>query len=490
MLAKKIAFILLSSVLVFSSCSDSEVKRDMNEHLSSYLNGNKEVIAFGKAHLKTILEKAEYKSVGIVNAVVGSQVDRFATFMDVSGPIYYAAHGPLKVDGSPEKVVLFIRVNNKDELTSYLQSEMSYDLNEANGFTYASSGDMMLGFKQHLAIIILKGGNSDEVKLLTEAFKRAEGEVSTGRIAELLKSNSGDFQMGVSIQNLYGTASGDLAKASKTERKQLEKLFSNAFVNSTLTFENGRAVLEIKNMFGKELQSKLFLAGNQSAPILKELGSGTPRMGFCMNMDVKKMESLMNELSPNGINNRLGPQYLFIKLGTGAKDLNDLWDGKMGMVMFGEPDETGAFVPEINAFMGIKSKGRDALAALGETGMSMITIAGVPPFTVGNNGISVISKPSDGKQKLTLPKGAENFGKSGINFFLNLEGLNPEDLAEMFETDELKIILNVAKFISFEYNNQGGKLIIIAKDGKENILKQAMDEAVKELSGQLGNLGV
>ncbi len=490
MLAKKIAFVLLSSVLVFSSCSDSEVKREMNEYVSSYMNDNKEVIAFGKAHLKTILDKADYSSVGILNAVVGSQMDRFATFIDISGPIYYAAHGPLKVDGSPEKVVLFIRVKNKEELSTYLQSEMSYDLNEANGFTYASSGDMTLGFKQHLAIIILKGGDSDEVELLTEAFKRTEGEMSTGRIADILNSNSGDFQMGMSVQNLYGTASGDLAKASKSERAQLDKLFTDAFVNSNLKFENGRAVLEIKNMFGKELQSKLFLAGDQSAPILKELGSGTPRMGFSMNMDVKKMESLMNELSQNAINNKLGPQYLFIKLGTGSKDLNDLWDGKMGLVMFGEPDETGAFTPEINAFVGIKEKGRDALASLGEAGMSMIKIGTMPPFTIGKNGIAVMSKPGDGVQRLTLPKGAENFGKSGISFFLNLEGLDPDDMADMFDTPELKIILNVAKFISFEYSNDGGKLIIIAKDGKENILKQAMTEAMTELSGKMGNLGV
>lgn len=490
MLAKKSAFILIFSVLVFASCSDSEVKRDMNEHLSSYLNKNDEVIAFGKAHLKTILDKADYSSVGILDAVVGSQIERFEAMIDVSGPIYYAAHGPLKKDGSPEKVVLFIRVKDKEDLTKYLQAEMSYDLNEANGFTYASSGDMTLGFKQHLAIIILKGGKSDEVNLLTEAFRRAEGEPSTGKIAELLKSNSGDFQMGMSIQNLYATASGDLGKASKSERAQLEKLFTDAFVNSTLKFENGRAVLEIKNMFGKELQSKFFLAGNQSAPLLKELGSGTPRMGFSMNMDVKKMEALMNELSPNAINNKLGPQYLFIKLGTGSKDLNDLWDGRMGMVMFGEPDETGAFTPEINAFVGIKENGRDALASLGEAGMSMVKIGTMLPFTIGKNGISVMSKPGVGVQRLTLPKGAENFGKSGISFFLNLEGLNPDDMAEMFDTEELKIILNVAKFISFEYSNDGGKLIIIAKDGKENILKQAMNEAVKELSGKMGNLGV
>jgi len=82
---------------------------------------------------------------------------------------------------------------------------------------------------------------------------------------------------------------------------------------------------------------------------------------------------------------------------------------------------------------------------------------------------------------------AENFGKAGINFFLNLEGLNAEDVAEMFDMEELKIFLKVAKFISFEYSNDGGKLIITAKDGKENVLKQALTEIMKEFSGKMGN---
>lgn len=479
--------IALFALLFLTACSGSDEKRDMNEHLSAYINGNEEVVAFGKANLNTILEKADYTSIGMLNAIVGSQIDKFETFIDVKGSIYYAAHGPLKKDGSPEKVVLFVRVKNHDELKKYLQSEMSYDLNEAKGFTYASSGDMVLGFKQHLAIIIVENNRMNEVELLTDAFKRAEGKVSNGTVDELLKSNSGDIQMGVSLANLYGTASGDLKRAPKSKQEEWRKLLKNAFVRSTIKFENGQAVLEVKNFFGKELQSKLFLEGNSSAPILKELGSGTPRMGFAVNMDVKKMEALVNELSPNGVNNALGPQYLIMKLATGAKDMNEIWDGKMGMVMFGEPDASGAFTPEINAYIGIRDKGRSAIAKLSEMGVNTTQIGNFPPFVVGDKGISVMSKPGGLNKSLKLPKGAENFGKSGINFFLNLEGLNPDDVAEMFNMDELKIVLKVAKFISFEYDNNGGKLIITAKKGKENILRQALNEAVNELSGKMGN---
>lgn len=478
--------IALFTLFFLSACSDNEVKREMDEYLSAYLNDNKEVVAFGKAHINTILEKADYASVDMLNVILGSEIDKYDEFLDAKGAVYYAAHGPLKKDGSPEKVVLFVRVKDKEKLKTHLQSQMSFDLNEAEGFNYTTSGDMALGFKQHLAVIVLQAKNPNAVKSLDDAFSRTEGELSKGKVAELIKSGIGDIQMGVSLANLYGTASGDLKNAPKAKQQELEKMLKDGYVKTSVRFEDGKAVIELKNLFSKELESRMFLAGNEQAPILKELGAGTPRMGFSLNMDVKKMEDLANELSPNSINKGLGNQYLLVKLATGARELSDLWDGKIGFVMFGEPDASGAFTPEINAYMGVREKGQKALNQLEEVGGAP-QLPGMKPFTIQENGISVLSKPAADGKSLTLPRGAENFGKSGINFFLNLEGLNPNDVAEMFDMEELKIILKVAKFVSFEYDNSGGKLIITAKDGKENVLKQALNEAVKELSGKMGN---
>jgi hypothetical protein len=157
------------------------------------------------------------------------------------------------------------------------------------------------------------------------------------------------------------------------------------------------------------------------------------------------------------------------------------------MLMFGEPDASGAFIPELNAFVGVSVKGQEALTKMEDMGVNTSQIPGLPPFTIEENGVSLMSSPAAEGATLELPVGAESFGKSGINFFLNLEGLNSDDVAEMFEMDELGIALKVAKFISFEYNNDGGKLIITAKDGKENVLKQALTEVMKEVSGNMGN---
>lgn len=479
--------IALFALLLLTACSKSEEKREMNEYLSAYLNDNEEVVAFGKAHVNTILEKADYSSVGMLNMIVGSELEKYNAFIDAKGPVYYAAHGPLKKDGSPEKVVLFLRVKDQAGLESYLQSEMSFDLNEADGFKYASDGDMVLGFKEHLALIVLESNKNKELASIKEAFKRTEGKVSKGKIAELIDADDGDIQMGVSLRNLYGTASGDLKNQPKSKQKDLEAMLNDGYVKTSVKFEKGQAVIEMKNMFGKELKSKMFLAGDSKAPILKELGSGTPRMGFSINMDVKKMEDLANELSPDALNKGLGGQYLILRMATGSRELNELWDGKMGVVMFGEPDASGAFTPEFNAYLGVSKKGRDKLAEMENMGISTSQIPGVPPFTIEENGISVMSSTSDPSGKLNLPKGAENFGKSGISFFLNLEGLEPDEMAEMLDMEELAIVLKVAKFISFEFDNDGGKIVVTAKDGQENVLKQALTEVMKDVSGNMGN---
>ncbi|MFK7787739.1 MAG: hypothetical protein AB8B56_21640 [Crocinitomicaceae bacterium] len=479
--------IALFALFFLAACSNSEEKREMNEYLSAYLNDNDEVVAFGKAHINTILEKADYTSVGMLNMIIGSELEKYSTFVDAKGPIHYAAHGPLNKDGAPEKVVLFLRVTDQDGLRKHLQSEMSFDLNESNGFEYASDGDMALGFKQHLAVVVLEQNNDDEAKILNDIFTRTAGDVSEGKVAELLEADEGDIQMAVSLTNLYRTASGDIKNLPKSKQKDLEAMLTDGYVKTSLKFEDGRAIMETKNMFGKDLRAKMFMAGNSSAPILKELGSGTPRMGISVNMDVKMMEDFANELSPDALNKGLGNQYALLKMATGSKELKDLWDGKMGLVMFGDPDEFGTFTPEFNAFLGISKKGRDRLAAMEEMGVdasSMIPF--LPPIDIQDNGVSLMSSPSEGGA-LKLPEGAEKFGKSGIDFFMNLEGLDPDDSAEMLDMDELSIMFKVSKFISLEVDNEGSRLIITAKDGKENVLKQALEAKMKEISGDMGN---
>ena len=78
------------------------------------------------------------------------------------------------------------------------------------------------------------------------------------------------------------------------------------------------------------------------------------------------------------------------------------------------------------------------------------------------------------------------FGKKGITCFINLEGV---DLSS-FEFEEEAKIIYLVKYVTFEMDENGSKIVIQAKDGKENMLKQAMDVIVEELSGKIGNMAI
>ena len=50
--------------------------------------------------------------------------------------------------------------------------------------------------------------------------------------------------------------------------------------------------------------------------------------------------------------------------------------------------------------------------------------------------------------------------------------------------------MEIVKYATFEYNEDGGRLVIKAKDGQENILKQAMGILIDELSSEIGGMAI
>jgi hypothetical protein len=106
---------------------------------------------------------------------------------------------------------------------------------------------------------------------------------------------------------------------------------------------------------------------------------------------------------------------------------------------------------------------------------------------INNRGLSAFSNaeyvPAPG-QKIRIPKGCENFGKKGITGFINLEDVDMESFGLMEEEK----ILNVIKYVTFEMDDKGATIRIQARDGKENILKQAAELMVKELEMKISGL--
>jgi hypothetical protein len=87
---------------------------------------------------------------------------------------------------------------------------------------------------------------------------------------------------------------------------------------------------------------------------------------------------------------------------------------------------------------------------------------------------------------LKLPKGCEGFGKDGLTAFLSFQDI---DIEEFGLEGEMKVV-EIVDYATLSYGNEGGRIYIKAKKGKENILKQAMDVVLSELTENISNISI
>ena len=116
MILRKITLIA-SVIFLLASCSEEPAQnRQLKEYFSAYLNDNDEVIAFGNAKIKTVLNKAQYEKVMMLKMIIGEQLSTFEGLIDLDGPVYYVANAPLNKDAAPEEITLFIEVVDAEKL--------------------------------------------------------------------------------------------------------------------------------------------------------------------------------------------------------------------------------------------------------------------------------------------------------------------------------------------------------------------------------------
>lgn len=476
---KIIASIVLGLILI--ACSSDTSNRTVKEFFSAFLNENNTIIAFGSAELNTILDKTDYKNQPKVGAFLQSPVEMFRNSLNLDTPVFYAVEGPI-VNDNPTAVYVFAEVKNADTLRANL-TKNGFDLEKKGDMDFLQDGDMSIGIENKLAVIIIKNGEYDGAKLLAATFEKSKGDVAEGKVEEIL-AKKGDIVLGMSFASLYATSNTDLSSLSKDKQAELKAMLKDSYIENLVKFENGEVIFETKNHFSKELTAKLFLRSTSSAPIVAKLGQGTPRFGFSMNLDMKKLQQFMEEYSPEvmeDLSENLGGPFALAMLASG-NDLSQIFNGQLGIVMVGEPGASDAMVPDFNFYLGLGPKGQ----SVGEFAKSMLG-GEFAQMNVTKDGISGFTSaeylPSS-SAKLNLPSGCENFGKKSISGFIYLEGM---DMSSFDLEGEAKLI-ELIKYATFEYDNDGGRLVLKAKDGKANVLKQSVEKLIKELEGQVSGL--
>ncbi|MCH2228924.1 MAG: hypothetical protein MK105_01175 [Crocinitomicaceae bacterium] len=468
-----------------ASCSDSSVDQNTKEALSSFLNDNDKIVGFGNADLKGILNKSDYKNVPKLGKLLNTEMSTLEKLINMEDPVYYALEGPFDVDGTPETAYAFLSVKNSDSLITEL-TQRGFDFEEKKEMKYCSDGDVSIGIKGPLAVIISKSGDYNRGKALSKAFKKTEGDVSGGKIDDILDVD-GDVVLGMNVESLYKTSETDLDNLSDEKKDKLKALVKDSYIQTVMKFEDGAAIIETKNFFSKELRESMFFNSDNKAPIVAKLGQGKPRFGLSVNLDLKKMQNLVNDFSPDAMDElgkAMGGPAQFALMAAGEDGFAGLFDGQFGVVMVGEPDMTEGTIPDFNVFLGLEDRGK----SLGSMAKDMMSY-GSTEITLNSEGLTASTNPvyaSAGSSSLSLPAGCENFGKSGVSAFLNLDGLDIED----WDLEGEAKILKVVKYMTFEYDENGGRLYIKAKKGQENVLKQTMEVIIKEFSSEINNMGI
>ena len=480
---KKILGSLVLMALLFS-CGGNQDNRPLKEYVSAFLAENESIIAFGKADLNTMLNKSDYKSIPKLGVILDAELKAYQGILNRKTPAYFALEGPLLEDGAPTTSYVFLEVVNADSLAKKL-TQQGFDLNTSGDFQFFQSGDISLGIRNNLAVLISKKEDFDGEKLLTQTFDKVKQDVSGGKMDKILSVQS-DLVIGMNISNLYTTSATDLSDLSEEKQKKLKDMVADSYIQTTISFDNGAAILETKNLFSKILQSKLFFKSDATSSIISNLGTGKPTLGLSMNIDMKKLQAFMDEYSPNTLKDFaeiMGGEFQMALAMGGDAGLAGLINGQLAGVMVGEPNAQEG-LSDFNLFVGLGNNGR----TLAEGFQSLLS-NGMAKVELNKKGLSAFSSlkyvPIPG-ENIDVPKGCEVFGKKGITAFVNFEGV---DLTSFELEDEQKLIYLI-KYVTFEMDEHGSKLLIRVKNGKENVLKQIVDLLVVDLSEKISKIAV
>ncbi len=473
---KKLFPFLIGFILI-TSCSD---KKDsvLIDSVASFIQGHQKVVSFGSIDYHQILDKAAYKSIPKLNQILETELNRLGNSIDTKQPVYFALEGPFDSRGNPVAFYAFFDVVNVDSLAERLSSSGLFIETDGN-MKYSADGDLAIGAKGNLAILITRKEKYDGKKALQEAFKRMEPKEDLDPIRKLLKKE-GDLVFTANLENLYGSSNTDLSKLDEGKKKELNSMMKNSYVQTTLNFEKGKMVLKTDNQFSDALQKRMVFNDKSKVKITDNLGTGQAKMGLAFDFNMEKLESFIDDFAPDLKKEmtRNRPEMAIALMVLGENPLTKIFSGYGGAVIVGTPG-MGSFVPDINFNVGIGKEGKGIFELMASQAKTEYD------YTITDTDL-IAKTPGSGQEASTLvmPDCAKDFGKGGLTGFIDVKGLN----VQAFGLPSQFNAVNLIESITFEYNNKGGEFVIHFINKDENVLKQTVNLYLKDIEKTINSL--
>lgn len=471
----QLAFVATVGIVTLVGCSGGD-DRDAKTATSALINENKSIVAFGHISVQQLLDKLDYKHLPKAGALLSGELSSWESGVDFSKPVYFAVQAPFALDGSPELTYMLFDVKDKDSLVDKFNG-MGYEATESGDIQCFTNGDVGIGIRNTLAIVLIKGGSPDFTSLLKTAFEQTEGDESTGKTGTIL-ANTGDIVTGLNIERLFTTANTALNRLPADKQKTLNELVADGYIQTVTNFEKGKVTMKASNLFNDKLKDLLFFKEDPQASVVKKLGSGNAWMGMSGNLDVRKMESFLADFAPEGqkkLNGILPGEAAFALAMMGDSPFSKMFSGQFGLVFTGNPGSGMGMIPQFNFFLGLGSKGDfineqasqyAMLMGLQKQGDAFITEGmAIAPRKDGLYGYTL---PENKSGSLKIPSFAKDFGKKTFSMFVDFGQINVKSL----ELEDGMKVLEIMDTFYMTVDREGTDVVMTTKSNSSNILKQ------------------
>jgi hypothetical protein len=472
------AFFIL---LVLTNCTNSE-RASFDNKVLSMMSQEENISVFGKINYNEILNKSEYKSIPNFGSIISSVVTEFSAQVNIDEPIYFSLIGPFSQEGKPNQSLAYISVKNADSLVGFL-TEKGYDFNKKDEFYFSQIDDFVIGIKNDLAILINQTVFDNPEKLIESKFSFLDNTEINESYQKILETKD-DIVIGYDVEKSFLSSNTSLSKLDQKLQDEVKEMVKDSYGQISIRFDAGKLVVKNKNYYSEALKQHFFFKEDASKSVLKELGQGEARMGLSVNMDVDKLQKFINKYAPDLMNQlaeSIGGPFQMAMVMSGDSGLKGLISGKIGVLVFGEPNEYGSIEPSFNAYLGLGKQG----VSLAQMGKSLIE-NGEMKVVINDKGLACYSSPkyTSNGGNLKLPLGCENFGKEAVSGFANFKDLD----LNSFQLEGGAKLLQLVESVHFSMNVEGGEMVVLLKEKKINVLKQVVDFELKEFESQLSNL--
>lgn len=497
----KIFYVSLFVLLfIAQGCADKQTT-EVKNNFNSFLSQNNEVVSYGKVSIGDLLGKSDLESLPNFGKIIKNQFESLKVSIGVDQPIYFALDGPLNRDGIPKRSYFFFQINNKDSVEAMF-SEMGYFFEKENDVFYAEEETMGLGFNNDMAIMLSGGFDEDLKGLIYDAFNKASVKNVNERIVKVLNLK-GDILIASHLENLYRTGNTDLNNLPKDQQELLKEMAKNAHYVTTIDFRDGEIAIDGNAFFDEALAQAMVFKDMEDFDPLAEMQVDQPLMAFYANIDIPKLEKLMEQFYPDPVKElykSMGTTGMILK-GLGGEGVNTLVNGQMAMALSAVPIDFDFNKNELPhgmifyAGVGAASSSIvDVLVDFADAGDVERLEKGV--FRYNDMEVRLSNKKlmmktlDDGsvpeiKGRSQLPRGCEGFGFKPMAFYLDLKALFATDLE--IRSSDLKSIIEQLDFVYMEADNSGAAIKILFKDDTKNALKAIVDALRNDLEGMISS---